>query len=378
MKIVSTKLKEIEQQLSTYQVMKTENVINTQPDISIKFDCAAVERKIPDSTDIKINETRQTDPQQLSTEASTLNMLHQPFVMQTYPMNQLRKDDHHQDADDTSSNYDDDDDDDDDNTDSDDGHIDTSYSIDRMASDGENILYTSYYDEGPDRIAYCLLDNDEGDADEYRDWNQSRIVDMISWGSIGKFVCATANGIYTVDHTNRRFKITCVIRGKWSYIRVAANTEQLFVWMNSDENDFDGIEVYSTEFEFIRNINFDTDVIGSFTNETASFCATDNLIASICTRRQNNRQVFQVIFCDLYMTKLYSVPLGVCNGDIEIRTDRNDQFFITTGRRRFYIVASGGGKQIINLRNKGHCIAVFDDQRVAVSDQANGMEIINY
>jgi hypothetical protein len=145
--------------------------------------------------------------------------------------------------------------------------------------------------------------------------------------------------------------------------------------MNSDENDFDGIEVYSTEFEFIRNINFDTDVIGSFTNETASFCATDNLIASICTRRQNNRQVFQVIFCDLYMTKLYSVPLGVCNGDIEIRTDRNDQFFITTGRRRFYIVASGGGKQIINLR---HCIAVFDDQRVAVSDQANGMEIINY
>jgi hypothetical protein len=376
MKIVSTKLKEIEQQLSTYQVMKTENVINTQPDISINFDCPVVERKIPDSTDIKINETRQTDPQQLSTETNTLNILHQPLVMQTYPVNQLRQDDHHQDAGDTSSNYDDDDDDD--NTDSDDVHIDTSYSIDRMASDGENILYTSYYDEGPDRIAYCLLDKDEGDADEYRCWNQPRIVDMIWWDSIGKFVCATANGIYTVDHTNRRFKIICVIRGKWLHIRVAANTEQLFVWMNSDENDFVGIEVYSTEFEFLRDINFDRDVIGSFVNDTASFCATDNLIASICTRRQNNRQVFQVIFCDLYMTKLYSVPLGVWNGDIEIRTDRNDPFFITTGRRRFYIVASGGGKQIINLRNKGNRIAVFDDQRVAVSDQANGMEIINY
>jgi hypothetical protein len=373
MKTISTKLKEIEQQLNTYRVMRTENVIHTQPDISIKFDCPPVEMKIPHTTDMKVNETHQTDPQELPSKTNTLNMLHQPFVMQTYPMHQLREDDHHPDAGDTSSNYDDDDGDD---TDLNNRHIDTSYNIFRMASDGKNILYTTYYDDELDLIAYCLLNN--SDEDEYREWNQSRIEDMIWWGNIGEFVCATNNGIYTVDHTNRRFKIKCVIRGKWRYIRVAANTQQLFVWMNSTENGFNGIEVYSTEFEFIRKIDFNTNIAGSFVDRNSSFCATDNLIASICTRKQNNREVFQVIFCDLDMKKLHSVPLGLCNDDIEIRTDGNDQFFITTGRCRLYIVFSGGGKQIINLQNKGHCIAVFDDQRIAVNNDGNGIEIVTY
>ena len=83
-----------------------------------------------------------------------------------------------------STSYHDDDDDDNDDDDDDenyirDSHISTSYTVDRMASDGENILYTSYEDEDPDLIAYCLMDGEDGNTDKYREWNQSRIKDMI-------------------------------------------------------------------------------------------------------------------------------------------------------------------------------------------------------
>ena len=268
--------------------------------------------------------------------------------------------------------------DDDDEDDENDSHVETSYHIDRMASDGVNILYTSYYDEGSDRIAYCLMNKYDDDADEYRDWKQSRIVDMIWWSTIGKFVCATKNAVYTVDHINRRFKFPSVIRGNWSYVRVAANTNQLFVWENSVEDGFNGMGVYSTEFECIRMIDFNANGTGYFTSNNASFCVTDNLIASICIRLQNNRQVFQVIFCDLNMNKIHSVPLGRCNDGIEIRTDGYDRFFITTGHHRFYIVSSNGEKQTINLQNQASCIAVLDGQRVAVSGQRTSMEILTY
>jgi hypothetical protein len=262
--------------------------------------------------------------------------------------------------------------------DTEDSHRDTSFNIDRMASDGENVLYTSYYDARPDLIAYCLMDDDNNDADEYRDWNQSRIKDMIWWNSIGKFICATGDGVYTVDYANRRFKILCVIREKWSFIRVAANTHQLFIWMQPVENDFNGIEIYSPQFACIRIIDFNTDRIGNFVNDTASFCVTDNFIASICTRKQNNREVFQVTFCDMNMNKLRTLRLGRFKNRIEIRADEIERFFITTGLRRFYIVYSNGAKQVINLQNDSNYIAVLSDQRVAVSNQNNSMEILTY
>ncbi|CAF4568827.1 unnamed protein product, partial [Rotaria magnacalcarata] len=56
---------------------------------------------------------------------------------------------------------------------------------------------------------------------------------------------------------------------------------------------------------------------------------------------RNNHKVFQVTFCDLEMNKLYSLPLGRYNDDVEIRTDGEDQFFITTGHRKFYILHYG-------------------------------------
>ena len=253
----------------------------------------------------------------------------------------------------------------------------TSYVIDLMASDGENLMYSSTDDTRRDRIAYHLI-NGIPIEDSAREWNQSPIKDMIWWSSIRKFICATAKGIYTVDYIRGLFKIHCVIRDNWSYVRIAANTAHLWVWINGTTDDFNGCDVYSTDFERIRSIDFHGSDIGGFVDKSSSFCVTNNVVASICTRFQNNHEVFQVNFCDLNMNKLETIMLGRCTDNIEIRTDGQNQFFITTGRNNLYIVSSDGDKRTINLLNNGGSLAVLHDRTIAVTGHRSSVELINW
>ncbi|CAF3043980.1 unnamed protein product [Rotaria socialis] len=356
------KLKSIEQSINTYKAIRTENLLKTKPEFSIKFDCALAITGAA-SSDTIAKETKCVPSTILKESFSKTS----PLSIPQHTKTQQNLADDMEEYDDLSDS--------DDNNDTECGFIETTYPIDRMASDGENIMYSVYYDDQPDIIAYFDHLNR---GDPYRDWNQSRIEDMIWWGTISKFICATEDAIYTVEYINTRFKILAVIREKWSYCRVAANTSSLFTWSNSDEYDFNGIEVYSTEFESIKTINFNSPHIGVFINQSVSFCITDNFIASLCTRMRNDHKVFQVTVCDLEMSKLYSLPLGRCSDNAEIRTDGEDQFFITTGHRKFYILHYDGEKQTVNLKNDGECIAVLHNRRIAVSRNRGVMKIINY
>jgi hypothetical protein len=372
MNSVAAELKRIEQQVNMYQVTKIESLNKTKPEFSMKFDYPSVAIEIPPSPNAQINETFQTDAKESSSETNTLNIPHQPSVTQEYPIDQPRENDDIENEDKSSriaSNG---------NNIKHVDHRQTSYNVDLMASDGENILYTSYYDEEPDLIAYCIVDNDDGDKDICRDWKQSSIKDMIWWNSINKFICANEDAIYSVEYINGRFKILPHLRGTWSYVRVATNVAHLLLWINSTDNRFDGIEVHSTHFECVRKIDFNSRPVGSFIYVSMSFCMTDHRIASICTRMQNNREVFQVSFCDLNMQKLNSVPLGLYEGDIEIRTDGKDRFFITTGQRRFYIVYSNGTKKMLNLQDNGERIAVLHDRRIAIGNGSSNIQLVSY
>ncbi len=431
MKHLSTELKKIEQQIKTYHVMRTENLIKTKPEFSIKFDCSSAEIETPHSTDMEINEPYQTDRQEPSSKINTLNMVEPAYkrntfnfnigeptfkmnafnfnrsepafkmntfnmvdsfsVVPKYPTNQRQENNDKKDESKDSSMSDDD-------TDTDDSLIDTSYDIDRMASDGRNILYTSYYNKKPDLIAYCLVDDDDDDdddddndddnddkdvEDECRDWNRSRIKDIIWWDCVGKFICATEDGVYTVEYINKKFKIICVIRKKWSFIRVAANTTHLFIWVKSIENKLYGIEVYSPKFEYIRTIDFGKYRNESFVNGSVSFCVTENLIASlsIITDKQNNREVSQVAFCDMNINELHLVALGECKPNVEIRTDGRDRFFVTAGGRQFHIIVLQDGKHVINLRDiryNGKWIAVLNNRRIAISNGRSDIELVTY
>jgi hypothetical protein len=369
---LSIEIKKIKQQVNMYQLIKTENLIKTKPEFSIKYDYPPTTIEKPYSPVTRINQVCQTDTKESSFKANTENMLQQPFSTEEYPTNQPKQNNDFENEDrgcgivsnDDNINHLD--------------HLTTSYNVYLMASDGKHVLYTSYYDQEPDLIAYCTMDNNVNDPDINRDWKQSRIRDMIWWDSIDKFICATYDGIYTVDYANKRFKITCVIRGNWSYTRVATNISHIFLWVNAVDTTLNAIEIYSTQFKHTRMIDLTDTRIGTFVGNNASFCVTNNLIASICTRMQNNREVFQVTICDLDMNKLNSIPLGKCSGDIEIRTDGKDRFFITTGRRQFYIIYFNGKKEQFNLDNDGDCIAVLHNRRIAIGNRSTNIELLTY
>jgi hypothetical protein len=372
MNSLSAELKRIEQQVNMYQAIKTESLNKTKPGFSMKFDYPSVSIGIPPSANAQINETFQADAKESSSETNTLNMPHQSFATQEYSINQPRENDDIENGDKSSGIV---------NNDDNIKHVGyrhTSYTVNRMASDGENILYTHYYYEGPDLIVYCIMDDNDRNRDKYHDWQQSRIVDMVWWDSIDKFICASNDAVYTVEYINGRFKIRRSLRGSWSCVRVATNAAHIFLWISSTVNDFQGFKVYSTQFERVRTIDFNCHSVGSFIDQSTSFCMTDNRIASICTRIENNCQVFQVSFCDLNTNKLNSIRLGKCEDDIEIRTDGKDRFFITTGQRRFYIVYSNGSKKMINLDSDGDCIAVLHDRRIAIGNGSSNIQLVSY
>ena len=118
--------------------------------------------------------------------------------------------------------------------------------------------------------------------------------------------------------------------------------------------------------------------VGPFTNNSSSFCVTDKLVASINTRTQNNHLVFQVNLCDLDMNKLKTILLGKCNGNIEIRTDGKDQFFITTGRDKLHIVLPNGKQRTINLKANSDSLAVLNNRTIAVGDSRYDIELVTW
>ena len=86
MKTVSAELKKIGQQLNTYQITRTKSLINTQPELSIKFNCSSDEIEIPCSTEMKVNETCETVLEEPLLKINTLNMPHPPVVVYDYPI----------------------------------------------------------------------------------------------------------------------------------------------------------------------------------------------------------------------------------------------------------------------------------------------------
>ncbi|CAF3269979.1 unnamed protein product [Rotaria sp. Silwood2] len=211
MKNLLTNLKSIEKSVITYQIIKTENLLKTKPDFSVKFDCSTViSGCTAQSLPIETKEMSLIKSKELSSEISPLNMSPQSATQQKLVDQHEKVNIPHNYNCYYAIPH---------------NHRQTTYIIDRMASDGENIMYTSYCEEESDLIAYSRMDN----IDKYREWNQSRISDMIWWSSIAKFICATEEGIFTVNYINEKLRILSVIRDKWSYVRAAANTDYLFI-----------------------------------------------------------------------------------------------------------------------------------------------------
>jgi hypothetical protein len=251
-----------------------------------------------------------------------------------------------------------------------DKHEDTSYVVNCMASDGINIMYSTIEDPQQERIAYCYLDHADinyRQADPSRIWNQSRIVDLIWWDPIDKFVCATENGIYTVEYLDEKFKILNVVNIRLTQVRVAANTD--YIWIYG----LGKIMVYNVNFELARLINFKLPRPLTL----ASFCLTDNTVAVAVIRRvENDRDILQIEFYDCDMKRRKRVRLGLSETSCTIRTDGNDRFYVAMGQQRFYIVSSNGNKQTVNLGKQASCLAVVNSRSIVLTKSRSDLELV--
>lgn len=371
MQRVVSDLEQFEQQINNYQAIRTENPIDTQPDFAIRFDCPAVQSKIIDSTEIKM-ELNEPPPQPswsspgLSITMCSSSVEPKPSGIQFSTVLTSKRKIEEKSTSDEEEN------------DSDCSHIDTSYTVDRMASDGENILYTTYRDDESDRIAYCCPDDDDDDEDDHRNWNNGRIIDMIWWNNIKKFICATKTGIYTVEHAHRKFRINEAIHGKWSYVRVADTPMHLYAWIQSSKTDFHGIEIYSPQFACVGKVDFEKYRDERFVSDSLSFCVSGHLLASLYSRMENNRKILEVAFWNMNTKKRNTVTLNEFNRYTEIRTNGKDRFFITTGQSSFHIISSERLIQTIELENNGRWIAILDDEQVGVSNGRRDIQLVSY
>ena len=344
---------QIQQQIKTYQIIRTENFIQTQPDYSIRFDSVVEAQPQPPPPP--------PPPQQ---QQELLMTTWEPSAIPKFPK-RMRLSNENSSSDDNSS------------SDSD-NFIETSYKIDRMASNGQHILYSSQKLNGSDRIAYCLMDEDAKYEDECHNWKYSRIQDMIWWKKIKEFLCATFQGIYAVKYAKEKFKIDDVIDGKWSDIRLAVNSEHLFVWMKSTEKNFHGIRLYSSEFKSVRKIDFNKYEIEPFINANQGFCVTNEHIVTSYVRKENCFHLLQVVCCDLNMKNLKTISLNENQNVEQIRTD-GEKFFLTVGRSHLWTIDAVDLKSAsIYLGIDAKLVEIFENQRLGVSTGSKEIQLINY
>jgi hypothetical protein len=252
--------------------------------------------------------------------------------------------------------------------------INTSYKVDLLASDGDNVFYTSYCDHDPDLIAYCYLDSTD-EPDPHRNWNQSRIIDVVWWDRINSFICATREAVYTVTFQKDEFKILAQVRGEWSYVRVATNSDELWLWVNNTRDDFDGIWIYDDDFELVREIDFGDGCHRPFVHNSTSFCITDTLTASICERRVMGDHLFQVNFNGFNFMNFKTVYVDKTYNGTMIRTDGENQFFMTTGGRKLYMVSPNMVIKHLILENDSDALTFVNSRCFVVSCGTRDIEI---
>lgn len=244
--------------------------------------------------------------------------------------------------------------------------ITASYDVDLLASDGSNIFYTSYSTNRPDLIAYCDLRNRQK-PDLCRQWPQSQIVDMVWWGKIDSFVCVTHDTVYSVNINNDNFKIFTKVRGDWSYARVATNSSTLYLWIDESSNsNFSGINVYDDDFKRVRTVDFADGCKRPFVKGSTSFCMTDKRIASICERRVNGTDRFQVNFNGFNMMNYRTYYIARTFDATMIRTDGKQQFFATAGGDRLYMISGNGYIDYLKLIDDGKALTFVNSECVIV------------
>ena len=332
-------LRKLEQQLETIQMNRIEQMPRTQPKFSLDFNSSLLTMEFSLAVIIKA----------LQNSLTTQESVQAPISHPT----------HHVDSVEFLSGI----------------HIYTTYVVNRLASDGENVMYASYAEDGRDLIAYCTIQKRSRGDDPFREWRGTRVEDMIWWSTIDKFLCASRTHIRTIDYSQRKFHIQTVLYGQWSSVRMTTNSTNFF--LHSKTPITNEMNIYTTNFNLVQTIDL---LQHPYLAKSLGYCAHDDGFVSLHAQLRGQLHILQMKFFDVELNKISLADLGALFGPTEIRSDDNGLFFITDGNRKLHIVSLTSRNKLCTMMLAKDCdhIAVLNHRSLAVSKNRTSFQIIKY
>jgi hypothetical protein len=263
----------------------------------------------------------------------------------------------------------------------------TQNEVDRIASDGHNVLYFS---DTSKLLAYVTNISSEKRtiglprAKEITcRWPHFPILDIVYSPISSQFICATKTGIYTctVDSNNddSTIDIHLQIAQHWSYVRLSTDKNYLWIW--TDTPNLSQLRAYLPKtFDCIKSFNLHD--YPRFADNSTSFCIHSNLIATMFQFKQPmstipHKKLFHLTLCDSTdLRELCIVRLGECDIDHEIRANHEGLFFITNGQKKLWIVDRYGKKEFIQLNRTGRALTAHTKNQILIANGTHELQCI--
>jgi hypothetical protein len=263
------------------------------------------------------------------------------------------------------------------------GTITTQNEVDRIASDGEHLLYFSDASKTLCYITNISSDRQTNGISTTKEitcrWPHHSILDIVYSPVSSQFICATKTGVYTcnIDSTNDNstIDIQMQLSQNWSYIRLSA--DEKFLWLWTDTPRLSQLSIYAPKtFDCIKSFNLNE--YARFSDNSTSFCIHSNLLATVFQYKQTTtnaityKKHFHVTLCDSTdLHELYTIRLGECDVDHEIRANNDGNFFITNGKRKLWIIDQNGQKEFVKLSRTGRALTIHKQNQILI---ANGTQ----
>jgi hypothetical protein len=266
--------------------------------------------------------------------------------------------------------------------------ISTQNEVDRIASDGEHILYFSDTSKLLGYVRNITSNRRAIGISKTKEitcrWPHFPILDLVYSPVSSQFICATKTGIYTCtidsNNDNSTIDIHMQLAQRWSYVRLSTDKNYLWVWTDTPTSS--QLRAYSPKtFDCVKTFNLND--YPRFSDNSTSFCIHTTLIATMFQFKQPTistipqRKIFHLTLCDSTdLHELYTVRLGECDIDHEIRANQEGLFFITNGQRKLWIVDRYGKKEYIQLSRIGRALTAHTKNQILIANGTQELQCI--
>ncbi|CAF0755951.1 unnamed protein product [Adineta ricciae] len=266
------------------------------------------------------------------------------------------------------------------------GTIFTQNEVDRIASDGENLLY---YSDTSKSICYItnIVSTRQANGTSITEeiscrWPYQSIIDLIYCSTTSQFICATKTGIYTCTiKDSTTIDIQMQIVQLWSYVRISADEKSLWLW--SDTPRTSQLRTYSPRtFECIKI--FDLKNYPRFLDNSTTFSVHANILATLFQFKKTSDSMcaskfFHLTFCDIKdLREICTIQLGECDIDHEIRHNRDGLVFITNGKKKLWIVDPCGRKEYVKLYRLGRALTLHKTNHIIIANGTQQLQCIEH